>query len=104
MKLSKISAALLACATCVALASSVEARELRMAHSHVEDDPTHLSFVAFGEKLKELSGGDMTVTIFPNGQLGGEREVAEQVLNGALDISMVGGQVIETFFPPLRRN
>ena len=99
MKLSKISTAILACVTCAAFASQADARELRMAHSHVEDDPTHLSFVAFGEKLKELSGGGLTVTIFANGQLGGEREVAEQVLNGALDISMVGGQVIETFFP-----
>ena len=57
MKLSKISTAVLACVTCAAFASQADARELRMAHSHVEDDPTHLSFVAFGEKLKELSGG-----------------------------------------------
>ncbi len=95
--LKAIAAVLAVCVSLVA-ANSAQARNLRIGHSHVEHKATDISFRAFGEKLAELSGGELTVTIFANGQLGGEREMAEQVLNGALDISMVGGQMIESFF------
>lgn len=100
MKLNKIASSLLAVASIFTLsATAVDAREFRIGHSHVENDPTHMSFIKFCDKLNELSGGEFTVKVFANSQLGGEREMAEQVLNGALDISMVGGQLIETFYP-----
>jgi tripartite ATP-independent transporter DctP family solute receptor len=91
-------AAAVALAT-AALSSQAQARMLRAGHSHVEKQATDLSFHAFGDKLKELSGGKFELTVFPNSQLGSERVMAEQVLNGALDISMVGGQQIENFYP-----
>lgn len=101
MRFSKLSVLVAAGITCLSFmgASSAHARDLRIGHSLVENSSDHEAFVLFGDKLKELSGGELTVTIFPNSILGGEREMAEQVLNGALDICRVGGQVIETFFP-----
>ncbi len=100
MRLSYIASCVAAVCLVVAYSGMANARTLRAAHSHVEDQATDLSFKEFGKKLSELSGGDLQVTVFANGQLGGEREVAEQVLNGAIDISMVGGQLIENFYPP----
>ena len=101
MKLSKLSALVATGIACLSLmsTSSAFARDLRISHSLVENSSDHEAFVLFGEKLKELSNGELNVTIFPNSILGGEREMAEQVLNGALDICRVGGQVIETFYP-----
>lgn len=100
MKFSYIAICVAATALCIACTGMAQARTLRAAHSHVEDQATDLSFKEFGKKLSELSKGDLKVTVFANGQLGGEREVAEQVLNGAIDISMVGGQLIENFYAP----
>lgn len=99
MKMQKVACAVLA-ACSLALAGNANALNLRIGHSLIEDSSDHKAFVAFGEKLKELSGGDIEVTIFPNSTLGGEREMAEQVLNGALDICRVGGQVVESFYQP----
>ena len=100
MKFSYIAVCVAAGALCLALSNMAQARTLMAAHSHVEDQATDLSFKEFGKKLSELSNGELSVSVFANGQLGGEREVAEQVLNGAVDISMVGGQLIENFYAP----
>lgn len=40
----------------------------------------------FKEKLEELSGGDMTVEIYLNGTLGGEKECMQAIQMGTLDI------------------
>lgn len=100
MKFSYIAVCVAAGALCLAFSNMAQARTLKAAHSHVEDQATDLSFKEFGKKLSELSNGELSVSVFANGQLGGEREVAEQVLNGAVDISMVGGQLIENFYAP----
>lgn len=100
MKFSYIAVCVAAGVLCLALSNMAQARTLKAAHSHVEDQATDLSFKEFGKKLSELSNGELSVSVFANGQLGGEREVAEQVLNGAVDISMVGGQLIENFYAP----
>ena len=99
MKLSKLSVALIAASLSV-VAVNAQALELKAGHSHVENEATDLSLKEFGKKLNELSGGEITVTVYANSQLGSEREMAEQVLNGALDISMCGGQQIENFYSP----
>lgn len=100
MRLSYIAICIAAAALTAVSSGIANARTLRAAHSHVENQATDLSFKEFGKKLSELSGGKLKVTVFANGQLGGEREVAEQVINGAIDMSMVGGQLIETFYSP----
>ena len=76
MRLSYIASCVAAVCLVVAYSGMANARTLRAAHSHVEDQATDLSFKEFGKKLSELSGGDLQVTVFANGQLGGEREVA----------------------------
>ncbi len=100
MKMKTALASALLVAITALCASNADARMLRAGHSHVADQATDLSLKAFGNKLKELSGGKLELTVFPNSQLGDERVMAEQVLNGALDISMVGGQQIENFYAP----
>ncbi len=99
MKLSYLTVAVLA-STLGFASLQAQALELKAGHSHVENEATDLSLKEFGKKLNELSGGEITVTVYANSQLGSEREMAEQVLNGALDISMCGGQQIENFYSP----
>ena len=44
---------------------------------------------AFKDKVEELSGGDIQVTMFPNSQLGSEREMAEGVKMGSIEMTIV---------------
>lgn len=99
MKLSK-----LVCFTAIAaaLASAVsmaEARELRLGHGMPEDNAQHIGLQAFADEVSRLSNGELTVTIYPNSQLGSEREMAEQTVTGALDMCKISGMLAETFEP-----
>ena len=52
----------------------------------------HQSTIAatyFKEKIEELSGGQVKVTIYPNASLGSEREAAEGVKLGTLEMTIV---------------
>ncbi|MFV0384524.1 TRAP transporter substrate-binding protein [Paracoccus sp. (in: a-proteobacteria)] len=56
----------------------------------------------FGERLSELTGGDMTVKIFPDGQLGSNSELFEQVANGQIDIFPAVPSIIAEFVPEIQ--
>ena len=74
---------------------------LIMGHCDAEDenDPYHQSCIAFKAALEELSGGLVTVTVYPNAQLGDERTVIEAVQNGSVDCSTVTNAVTSNFQP-----
>ena len=69
----------------VGLADSAEARELKIG---LITPPGHVwTQVAnrMAEKLPEASGGEMSMTVFPAGQLGSEQEMFQQMGTGLLD-------------------
>jgi len=53
----------------------------------------------FKQTAEQLSNGEIKVTIFPNGQLGGELEMVSQVRLGTLDIAMVGSGLAANIEP-----
>jgi tripartite ATP-independent transporter DctP family solute receptor len=55
-----------------------------------------------GEDLKELSGGKMVLKIYPNQQLGTERECLELLQIGSLDMTKVSVGVLENFAPKMK--
>jgi tripartite ATP-independent transporter DctP family solute receptor len=59
----------------------------------------HLSQVEFQKKLAELTGGNITVRIFPNKQLGGERDEIEGILLGTLDGAKPASAVVANWVP-----
>jgi TRAP-type transport system periplasmic protein len=69
--------------------------------AHVTADGSHFDFAA--EKFKEIveadSGGEITVEVYPNGQLGQEREVLENLQNGAIEMALTGHDPLATFDP-----
>ena len=79
--------------------NGAEAVELKYAHQSSVTNINHLNIVDFGEKLKELSGGEMTVRIFPNKQLGGERDEIEGILLGTLDSARPASAVVANWVP-----
>ncbi|WP_108661223.1 TRAP transporter substrate-binding protein [Acuticoccus kandeliae] len=55
----------------------------------------------FKEKLEELAPGRFKVEIFPGGSLGGEREMAESVQLGSLEMAITGTAVLGNFVPDM---
>lgn len=94
----KVGAALagaLALGGCNAVQSDVET--LKLAHTLNADHPVHKAMVYMGERLDTLSNGKMAVEIYPNGQLGSERELIELLQIGAVSMTKVSTISMEGF-------
>lgn len=64
--------------------------------------PTHphsISQKVLADYVKEKTNGEITIDVFPMGQLGGERSMVEQVQGGTLDIADVTTAVMSNFVP-----
>ena len=70
---------------------------LKLAHTLNGDHPVHKAMVFLGERLAELSSGSMGVDIYPNGQLGSERQLIELLQIGALSMTKVSTISMEGF-------
>ena len=76
-------------------ASSV--RTLKMGHALDPSHPVHLGMVHMKERLEALSGGRMSIEIYPSGVLGTETECLEQLQNGSLDLTKTSTAPLEGF-------
>ncbi|MBZ5486543.1 TRAP transporter substrate-binding protein [Halomonas aquamarina] len=70
---------------------------LRLAHNMNEGHPVHQSLAYFAERVREKSGGELVFQLYPNGQLGSEREVIELIQTGAVDVTKVSATALESF-------
>ena len=61
--------------------------------------PVHKAMEFMSRRLRELSGGRMTIDIYPSEQLGSERESIEMVQLGSIDITKTSAAVLESFEP-----
>lgn len=67
-----------------------DAKKLRYAHSAPTSHGWHLWGVQFKEAVEKKSNGGIQVTIFPNAQMGTERDTAQAVRLGSLEMGAVG--------------
>ncbi|MBC7285701.1 TRAP transporter substrate-binding protein [Hoeflea sp.] len=93
-RLSLALAALLA-STAVATAETV----LRLSHNNPADHPTHISMELMGKRLSELTNGEVAIQVFPNGELGNQRESMELVQSCALEMARSNASELEAFEP-----
>ncbi|PCD76957.1 C4-dicarboxylate ABC transporter substrate-binding protein [Pseudothioclava arenosa] len=83
-------------------AISVEARELRLG---LITPPSHVwTKVAnrIAEKLPEATGGELTVAVFPAGQLGSEQEMFQQMSAGLLDAGLMTAAITSLRAPSMQ--
>jgi len=78
--------------------ASVYAENLRFGYAS-NATPTVQAMKKFAELVEQKSKGDVTVTFFPDSQLGGEREMVELLQAGLLDMTKVSGGLMESFAP-----
>lgn len=72
---------------------------LRLSHGLNTDHPVHLGMEYMAELLAEKSGGSLTISIYPNQQLGTERQSLELLQIGSLSMTKVSAAVLENFSP-----
>ena len=70
-------------------AKAADAIEIKVATVGNEKHQSTIAATYFKEKIEELSGGQVKVTIYPNASLGSEREAAEGVKLGTLEMTIV---------------
>ncbi len=75
--------------------------ELKFAHADNETSVFHQGAEALKQKLEELSGGTVTVTIYPSGQLGSIADAAKGIQMGTIDIAPVSATVLANFAPSI---
>lgn len=76
-----------------------ESKVLYFAHGLPQSHPVHKGAVKFQEVLAEKSGGKLTLKIFPDAQLGSEREVLELLQIGSLAMTKVSTATLSNFVP-----
>lgn len=72
---------------------------LRLNHNNPEDHPTHVSMEFMGERLSELTNGELAIRVYANAQLGTQRESMELVENCALEMARSNAAELEAFEP-----
>lgn len=81
--------------------NSPENKAITLRLAHVTAEGSHFDFAA--KKFKEIVEADtsanITVEIFPNGQLGQEREVLESLQSGVLEMTITGHDPLALFAP-----
>jgi tripartite ATP-independent transporter DctP family solute receptor len=71
--------------------------EIRVGHGVPESNAMHQGWVKFKEVIEAESNGKMTVKIYPNQQLGGDRELIEAVQMGNLTMTAPSNSPLAAF-------
>ena len=72
---------------------------LFFAHSLPTSHPVHKGILVMQEALNKKSGGKLQIKIFPDGQLGSEREALELLQIGSIAITKVSASALSNFAP-----
>lgn len=95
--------ALAATSALALLAGAAHAKvNLKLANALTEDHPTSTALKQFAKEVEDKTEGEVRVRLFLNGVLGDERQVLEQLQNGAVDITRVSAANLENFNPIYR--
>lgn len=85
--------------------SACDSREqgirLTLGHGLDTNHPVHEAMVFMASRLDELSQGSMYMDIYPNQQLGSERQLVELLQIGSLDLTKVSASPLESFSPDI---
>jgi tripartite ATP-independent transporter DctP family solute receptor len=87
----------------VAFAAGAQVRyDWKLASVLPDSHPVHRALVYFANKMAERTGGQVKVTLFPAGQLGGEKDYIEAVKLGSLQFAKVSAGPMGQYSPTLQ--
>jgi len=70
-----------------------------LAHTLPVSHPVHMGMEVYAEEVKKQSNGQLRIKIFPDGQLGTEREVLELLQIGSISMTKVSAATMANFAP-----
>ncbi|WP_319483222.1 DctP family TRAP transporter solute-binding subunit [uncultured Cohaesibacter sp.] len=74
---------------------------LKLGHIAVADHPYGKGADYFAKLVNEKSNGSIEVKVFPSSQLGGQKDLIEGMVFGAVDMALVGTAVLGQFQPQI---
>lgn len=74
---------------------------LKLGHGLDTGHPVHLAMESMKERLEELSGGTVSMDIYPSSVLGSETQCIEQLQNGSLAMTKTSAAAMENFIPSM---
>ena len=74
-------------------------KTLKLGHIFAQDSSANLAVEMFINLVKERTNGAYSIDLFPNSQLGNERELCEAVSMGTLDITLCGDSFVNWYTP-----
>jgi|TARA_R110002050_G_scaffold290419_1_gene444125 tripartite ATP-independent transporter DctP family solute receptor len=77
-------------------------KTIKLAHGLDTSHPVHKAMVFMGQELEKNSDGALNLEIYPNQQLGSERQCLELLQIGSLDMTKVSAAVMENFSPNMK--
>ncbi|MCP2255392.1 tripartite ATP-independent transporter solute receptor, DctP family [Prauserella aidingensis] len=86
-------------AACGGAGGAQESVTWRLAETHPGDYPTTKADEWFAEELKKRSDGRITVDVYPDAQLGEERDVLEQMQMGSVELNRTNANLVGEFVP-----
>lgn len=69
-------------------------KSMKIAHAANEVHPGHVLATSFAAALEELMPGGFNINIFPNRQLGDDKQLLESTVAGSMDVTAVSGVLI----------
>ena len=87
------------CALVASTSVAFAATTLKISHNQDRNHPVHKSMQYMAQQVKKLTDGDLIIRIYPDGQLGTQRESMELLQNGALDMAKSNASEMESFEP-----
>ncbi len=82
-------------------AASSEAKTLQVGITLAEDSHYYKGLEHFADLVEEKSDGELAIEIFPNGSLGGERDMVESLQVGSLDMVLTSTGPLGGFAPEI---
>ncbi|MFG1375030.1 TRAP transporter substrate-binding protein [Xanthobacter oligotrophicus] len=80
---------------------SAQARQYRSADVQPADYPTVKAVQSMSDELNKETNGKISIKVFPNSQLGSEKDTIEQVKLGALDFIRINSGTLNTVCPAM---
>jgi tripartite ATP-independent transporter DctP family solute receptor len=77
-------------------------KTIKLAHGLDMSHPVHKAMEFMATDLEKRSGGTMSIQIYPNQQLGNERQTLELLQIGSLGMTKVSAAVMENFAPNMK--
>ena len=77
-------------------------RVLRVGHNLDSEHAVHKSLLHMAQRLEHYSNGELSLKLYPNGQLGSEREMVELLQIGSLAMTKVSAAALESFVADMK--